>query len=91
MRVVASKISNIIVCKRSSSSSIMYENERWSPIPFSVSLEGVKNLPVWTLLVETEDGLQAVAQDSCMLMEGVQWVFVCLSGCVMRVECCVVC
>ena len=45
-------------------------------------MEGLKCFPALALWVQAPGGLQAMAQGSYKLIEGVKWVFVYLCGCV---------
>lgn len=73
MHIVSADISNIIVCKKSSSSTIVFEGVLWSPIPFTVNFEGegLKCLPHWNIALETQNGVQFIPQDSIRTIEGV--------------------
>ena len=72
MRITDSSIEDIVVCKPSSSASISYKGQLWSPIAFSVSFEGLKSVPDWTLCVEVNGHKEPLPQDSFKLIEGVQ-------------------
>jgi hypothetical protein len=75
MHVISVKLNSIIVCKPSSSSTIKVLDERWSPIQFSVSFDGLKDKPKWSLSVEDPPHEIDFDDDDICFFEGVLCVY----------------
>ena len=79
IRVINTVIDSVIVVKQSSSSIYVVDGEKWAPLPFTITFEGLHSNQVqWKLFVEIDGDLHALDESTYKCFEGINLCAVCV-------------